>query len=174
MDPRKTYDYLTQARARVLGSVRPLSPEQYRRRFPFGLGTIASTLAHIMISEWYYVERLTGRTVPPYAQWPIKYEAPPDFAVVDATWSRQAAHVRAALAEERDWNRTVAYESFPNSQGRRFTISATAGDFFMQLALHEVHHRAQIMAMLRQLGEGVTPVEDVDYNDLMFTREEIA
>lgn len=167
MDPVKIYDYLVLSRARVLDAARPLTPQQYFQRFSFGLNTLASTLTHIMISEWYYIERLVGRLVPPYEQWPLKYEQPPGFDVLDSTWRDQAPQVRGAIAAERDWTRRITYLGFPDDAGRRFHIVATAGDLLTQLALHEVHHRAQAMAMLRELGR---PVQDVDYNDLMFER----
>lgn len=172
MDPVKIYAYLMKTRERVLGAVRPMPREQYFRKFEFGLSTIASTLTHIMISEWYYVERFEGREVRPYAEWPIKYETPPEFAVIDRRWREQAEITRGAIERERDWQRVISYVSFPDEQGRRFNISATAGDMFTQLALHETHHRSQVMAMIRLMG--LTPVEDVDYNAMMFERRPIA
>lgn len=177
MDPLRTYDYLLRARRRVLDAVRPISPQAYLRPFPFGLRSIGSTLTHIMISEWYYVERLLGRDVPPYDTWPIKYESPPPFDTVEATWREQADRTRATLAAERDWNRPISYLSFPDDAGRRYHIRTTAGDFFAQLALHEVHHRAQVLVMLRLLaaepGSACKPLtgEEIDYNVLMFDRQ---
>lgn len=178
MDPVRTYDYLIQSRRRIFDSVRGLTPLQYLHRFPFGLQTIGSTITHLMISEWYYMERFEGRTVPSYERWPIQYENPPAFDAVERTWTDQMQRVRAKIAAERDWTRTIAYDSFPDDAGRRFHISATAGDFMTQLALHEVHHRSQIMVMLRELAVGpdgghVRPVQDIDYNDLMYNRREI-
>jgi uncharacterized damage-inducible protein DinB len=175
MDPLRIYDYLIKSRERVFDAVRPLTPEQYHRPFTFGLKTIASTLTHIMISEWYYIERLEGRTVPPYDQWPIKYEppaTPATFDIIERTWREQADRIRGVVATERDWNRTITYLGFPDDTrgNKRFHITATAGDYFTQLALHEVHHRAQVMAMLRDLGRPV--LEDLDYNALMFERRE--
>lgn len=172
MDPLKIYEYLTRTRERVLEAIRPLSPARYHHTFHFGLKTIGSTLSHIMISEWYYIERLEGRPVAPYDEWPIKYENPPTFDVIEQTWRAQAARVRAALAAERDWNRRITYLSFPDDHGKRYRITATAGDFFTQLALHEVHHRAQIMAMLREFGDAASPLQDLDYNSTMFERQE--
>ncbi len=181
MNPLKIYDYLTKARERVFDAVRPLSPQQYQREFPFGLKTIGRTLTHTMISEWYYIQRLQGRTVPPYEQWPIKDEHPPAFDVIEQTWREQAKNTRAAVAGEQeggDWQRSITWLSFPDDTrgGKRFHITAAAGDFFTQLALHEVHHRAQVMAMLRlmggELGPPVKPLQDLDYNDLMFERVE--
>lgn len=173
MDPLRIYDYLSRSRERVLDAVRPLTPEQYRREFGFGLKTIASTLTHVMISEWYYVERLEGRPVPPYERWPIQYERPPAFEVVERVWREQAVRVRAAIAAERDWTRRIAYDSFADDHGKRFHIAAPAGDVVTQLVLHEVHHRAQIMSMLRELGSGVPPVQDIDYNNVMYERREM-
>lgn len=170
MDPARVYAYLELSRDRVIDAVRQLTPEQYRREFPFGLGTIASTLTHVMISEWYYVERLVGREVPPYADWPIKYESPPSFEIVTSRWREQASATRSAIASERDWSRPVTWLSFPDGNARRFHMRTSPGDLFTQLAFHEVHHRAQVLVMLRSLGGAVAPVEDIDFNALMFDR----
>jgi uncharacterized damage-inducible protein DinB len=170
MDPLRTYDYLLASRRRVLDAARGLTAEQYLRPFPFGLGTVGRTLTHVMVSEWYYVERLEGRAVPPYDAWPIKEESPPPFDALEAEWDRQGPRVRRAIAAERDWSRRITYVGFPDDAGRRFAVSASAGDLITQLALHEVHHRAQAMAMLRQLGRAV---QDIDFNDLVFERRPV-
>ena len=170
MDPVKSYEYLARARERVFDAIRPVTSEQYGHEFAFGLKSIAATVTHIMISEWYYIARLEGQQVPPYEEWPIKYEAPPAFGVVEAAWREQTKHTRAAISAERDWNRRITWISFPDDAGRRFHISASAGDLMTQLAFHEVHHRAQVMSMLRGLGDPVKPVEDLDYNGLMYER----
>lgn len=172
MDPLKIYDYLIATRERVFGAIRPLSPEQYAHQSAIGLKTIGSTLTHLMVSEWYYIERLEGRTVPPYDQWPIKYEAPPPFAEIEGTWREQQQRIRAIVAAERNWPRTITWLGFPDDtrEMKRFQITCTAGDLFTQLALHEMHHRAQIMAMLRESGAAI--LEDLDYNALMYQRVE--
>ena len=48
-----------------------------------------------------------------------------------------------------------------------FTVSR--GEFALQLCFHEIHHRAQAMAMLRQLG---TKAESIDYSVLKFNRRQ--
>lgn len=178
MDPVRTYTFLMRSRARVIDALRPLTDEQYRRAFPFGLVSVGATATHLMLSEWYYFERLAGRDVPPYTAWPIKYECPPPAAEVEIAWSTQQARILGEVERERDWGRVIEYASFPNAKGERFMIRATAGDYMVQLATHETHHRAQIMAMLRMMGdvtgEGVRPLQDIDYNDLMYQRVPIA
>jgi uncharacterized damage-inducible protein DinB len=167
MEPTRIYDYLLKSRGLLFNAVRTLAAEQYLRPFPFGLKTIGATLTHVMISEWYYVERMAGRPVPPYEEWTIKEETPPPFDRLEAIWREQGLRVRGGVAAERDWARRITWLSFPDDRGRRFHITASAGDFFTQLVLHEVHHRSQVMVMLRELGH---PLEDVDFNAMMFER----
>lgn len=166
MEPFKKYDYLTRARQRVFDWARPLNAEQYTRAFPMGRGSLGGTLTHIMISEWYYVERMEGRSVPPYEQWPIQDEKPPPFTVLEAAWIEQAARTRAALCGVRDWSAELEYE-VTEDDGRRVIVTASAADIVTQLVLHEVHHRAQAMNMLRHLG---TTIDDIDFNALMYKR----
>ena len=168
MEQLKTYDYLTLARQRILEWVRPLSAEQHAREFPIGRGTLGRTLTHIMISEWYYVQRILGRDVPPYEQWPIQDENPPPFASLEAAWMEQADHTRAALSAVRDWSVDLEYH-VTGDDGRSEIVTASAADLFTQLVLHEVHHRAQAMNMLRHLG---VAAEDLDFNTFMFMRRE--
>lgn len=170
MNPTRTYDYLTLARRRVFDWVRPITPEQYTREFPIGPGSFARTLTHIMISEWYYIERLLRREVPPYEQWPIRQESPPPFDAIERTWTAQAERTRAAIASVADWDEPLEYD-VTDDDGRPFHITATPGDIVTQLALHEVHHRAQVMNMLRQLG---VKLEDIDFNAIMYTRREVS
>jgi uncharacterized damage-inducible protein DinB len=175
MDPLKIYDYLTQTRQRYMDAVRCLSPQQYQHTFTFGLKTFGSTLTHLMVSEWYYIQRLDGRAVPHYNQWPIKYEHPPAFDVIERTWREQAKSVRASIAaNQRDWSRQITWLSFPDDLrgNKQFHITCTAGDLITQLAFHEIHHRAQIMVMLRLAG--APSLQDIDYNALMFQRVEAA
>jgi uncharacterized damage-inducible protein DinB len=115
-----------------------------------------------MICEWSYIARLEGRYLQPYSEWPIQDEQPPPFAVVESTWTEQANHTRAALAAVDDWNRTVTYQTLPDLGPQR-TITTTPADLATQIFLHEVHHRAQVLNILRQLGVETT---DIDFNAL--------
>ena len=167
MDLLKIYDYLTRTRQRVFDKVRPLSAEQYAREFPIGLETLGQTLTHIMISEWYYVQRMQEREVPPYEQWFFKQEQPPPFATLEAAWTKQADDTRAALAGARDWEAPIEYV-VTTDEGRREIVTTSASDLLTQLAFHEVHHRAQVVNMLRRLG---VPADDLDFNAAWPRRE---
>lgn len=168
MDPLKTYDYLTLARQRIFDWARPLSPAEYTRTFSIGLGSLARTLTHIMICEYAYVRRIEGVALPPYDQWPIQDEHPPEFAVIERTWTAQALQTRAALSAVKDWSVELEYR-IDGDEGPQI-INATKSDIFTQLVLHEVHHRAQAMNILRQLG---IASQDIDYNTLMYRRRKV-
>jgi uncharacterized damage-inducible protein DinB len=168
MEPLRIYEYLGLARRRVFDWVRPLSAEQYAREFAIGRGTLGRTLTHILGSEWYYVERMRGRDVPPYERWAIREEEPLGLAALEAAWGEQVGRTRAAVGAVRDWSAEFEYR-IVNDDGRPEIVTASAADIFTQLVLHEVHHRAQAMNMLRQLGVKVGEV-DIDFNAMMYKR----
>jgi uncharacterized damage-inducible protein DinB len=172
LDPLKMYDYLVIARAKVLGAARTLTPGQYAQAFPIGLGSLARTLTHVMGSEWYYVQRMLDREIPPYDQWEIKDENPPPFAVIDERWIKQADETRAAIlaiTRANAWDNPQEY-TYTNDDRVRMVSTATPAGQFIQLFQHEVHHRAQAINMLKHLGH---TLGDVDFNSLMFTRRPV-
>jgi uncharacterized damage-inducible protein DinB len=166
IEPTDAYRYLALARNRLFEWVRPLSAADYTREFPIGRRSLSRTLTHILASEWYYVLRIEGRDVPEYDRWPLVEEQAPPFAALVEAWSEQAERTRAALAAVRDWKTDIEYR-VTDDDGQPTIVTTTRGDIFTQLVLHEVHHRAQAMSMLRHLG---VAAEDLDYNALMFRR----
>jgi uncharacterized damage-inducible protein DinB len=172
MDPLKIYDYLTKARERVFDAVRALPPQDYSREFAIGLKTLGTTLTHMMIVEWSYSQRIAGLQVPPYDTWPIQDENPPPFEVIEKTWREQAVQTRATLAAVKDWDREMEYTS-KSREGQQTIITVSPADIFTQMLVHEVHHRAQIMAMLREVGSPTGPLENLDFGYLMYKRRVI-
>ena len=170
MEPLKTYTYLTLARARVFDWVRPLGAEAYARPLPNWRRTIGQTLTHIMTSEWYYIQRLQARDVPPYEQWSIREEDAPALAALEVEWKEQAERTQEALRAVRDWSASLEYR-VTGDDGVPAIVTASAADIFTQLVLHEVHHRAQVMNMVQ--GLGVT-LDDLDFNALMYKRRAVS
>ncbi len=168
MDPLHLYRYLTLARERVFGWVEGLSDADYRREHDIGLRSLARTLHHMKAAEWAYVERIGGKTGPLDG---IAAENDPDVSSAGAmgfdrlrsTWTAQAEATMRTLEAVSDWSSPVVRET--TWEGRAYRYSASADDFFAQLVMHEVHHRAQVLCMLRGLG---VEVGDVDYNELMW------
>lgn len=168
MEPLKIYDYLALSRQRIFDWARPLSPDDHARQYPIGLGSLGRTLTHIMICEWAYVLRIEQREVPPYEQFPFQDETPPPLATLEPAWHELAGRTRAVLAAVRDWNAEFDYRPMWND---RQIVTASAADIFTQMVLHEVHHRAQAMNMLRQLG---VTLDDIDFNALMCKRRDVS
>lgn len=162
----KTYDYLSVARTKFFDKARALTPRDHAKEFDIGPGSLQRTLAHVVGAEWYYVQRLTGAELKTLEGWPISEEEPPGLPVIEATWLEQAVKTRAALEAVQDWQAEIRYEVHWEEEPRR--VTATASDVFTQLVLHEVHHRAQLLNMLRRLG---APAGDVDYNEMCYLIE---
>jgi len=158
------FDYLCKARERLLGWVGSQPAEAYTRAFPFGMGSIRATLIHTAGAQYSYTQRLRGTEFSP-ADNPFGVDKLPELEPLIAAWSRLNPQTRQALADLGDGTRRVEFTNRAFTPPRR--IRATAGGIAGQLFFHEVHHRAQVMAMLRQLG---VAAQDLDYSVMMFER----
>ncbi len=169
MDPLRVYDYLVASRAKLFDWIRPLPPERYNEAHPIGLGSLARTLHHVRAAEWHYMERIRGRTGPfespaPELDPDIPGGTPLPFDALEPAWAGQAAQTRADLARVADWRAQRTYTT--TWDGGSYAYRASPSDIFVQLALHEVHHRAQALHMLRRLG---VETGEIDYNTMMWT-----
>jgi uncharacterized damage-inducible protein DinB len=163
----RVYDILNAARQRLFGWVRPLSQEEYTQQFPFGLHTLRATLIEIARVEHFYGKRLREEPVPTWDDYPISETRQPAFGDLERVWTALAGETQATLAGITDWNHTVTRRI---DQADKIIVStATKADLATQLLFHEVHHRAQAMAMLRQLG---IEAQNLDYMQFAAKREE--
>lgn len=166
--PIAFYDYLATARRKLWEWIRPLSTEQYTQEFPFGRKTIRTTVVEIPLAEWSYGTRISGDAVPAsIEQHPFNRFFSTDFAALESAWTELESRTRRILREERDWTRTLEWRTTATPPVQ---VRTTSGGVAIQMMNHEVHHRAQAMAMLRQLG---IAAQNVDYSILMFQRKEI-
>ncbi len=164
------YDALTQGRRRLFDWVRPLSQEQYTQPFSFGMGSLRATLLEIAKVELLYAKRLRGEATPPPPipeTFPISATNQPTFTDLERAWTAQAAETRSTLAGITDWNTSVTRRL--EQDDKVVALTVTKAQIATQLLLHEVHHRAQAMAMLRQLG---VPAQNLDYIGFVVRREE--
>ncbi len=161
------YDYLINARGKLLTWVREQLPAVYVQTFPIGRGSIRATLVHIAAAEWGYVQRLTGKDYGPGDN-PFTVERFSEFEAFASAWDTQRLVTRQALANLGEPARLIEVVSRVFAPPMR--IRTPAGGIAGQLLFHEVHHRAQVMAMLRQVG---VKAENLDYSVLMFERTPI-
>jgi uncharacterized damage-inducible protein DinB len=135
------------------------------RGFPFGLHTIRATMTEIARGEWAFARRLREETLPPWEEWPFREERLPTFKDLEAAWRPLAEQTLQTFRRVRDWNRVIVFRA--QEGDNVMTVAPTAGDIALNLCFHEVHHRAQVMAMLRLLG---VSAQNLDYRLLMYPR----
>ncbi len=161
------FDYLLVARERLFEWIRAQPPAVYIQAFPIGLGSIQATLVHVVATEWAYVQRLTGRDYGP-GDTPFTIDRYPSFEALATAWDDHASVTRDALRID-DPSLPIEYVS--RSFAPPMRTRTTAGGIAGQLLFHEVHHRAQVMTMLRQAG---VQAENLDYSRLMWERTPLA
>ena len=159
MDFVHIYDVLTQARSKLFDWIRPLPQEQYTKEFPFGLHTLRATLVEIAVTEWALARRIHGETVPPREEWPINEKRLPTFGDLEPVWRQQAPRTRSTFTEVTDWDQVMEWRIVGPGQ-TNLLRSATRAQIATNMLFHEVHHRAQAMAMLRQMD---VEAQNLDY-----------
>lgn len=168
MDFVRVYDVHEKARLKLFDWIRPLDQEAYIREFPFAHRTLRATMIELATTELWLAMRLREDPMPRPFRWeqmPINEGIHDTFPKVEAAWRSQALQTRATLTGITDWDNVV--ETVIYGTRRRRTLVATKRDIATQLLLHEVHHRAQAMAMLRHLG---IAAQDLDY--IYFVQDE--
>ena len=162
------FDYLVLARGQLLEWVRRAPPSAYTQPFPIGRGSIRATLLHVAGAEWGYAEVLergevSGEEISQNN--PFTVERLPELEPFVAAWDRQRPVTRQALGGLGDPARPTVMVARRMTPPMRFQL--TAGGIAGQVLFHEIHHRAQVMAMLRQIG---IAAENLDYSVLMVQR----
>jgi len=161
-DRVRYFDYLCAAREKLFGWVQTQPTEVYRRSFPFGLGSISTTLVHVASVQWGHTQRLLGHTPDAasgqYTDNPFSLDAQPALEQLVGAWTRVNPHTRRAFADLGDPARH--FDFFPKVVTPPIRVRVTADVLVGHLLFHEVHHRAQVMAMLKQVG---VAAENLDY-----------
>lgn len=150
---REQFRYNRWANRQLVDLLDGLDAELYSRDLGSSFPSIRDTLVHLLSSEWLWAERWKGHS-------PQRRLDPADFprlAEVRARWAEverdQDAYL-TGLADD-DLERPFAYL---NPKGERWEYRTW--HCLTQCWTHSLYHRAQIVTMLRQLGE--LPVE-TDY-----------
>jgi uncharacterized damage-inducible protein DinB len=135
------------ATAQVLEACGRLTDEQFHRRFEIGPGSLHDALTHVVSAMRAWTETLAGLEAGPRLQDDGRRRTAGELRTVhEESCAAFAEQVRRRPVEERVVRRT--------KDGR--TLELTRGAVVAQVLTHGVHHRAQCLNMLRQLG--VTPM----------------
>ncbi|MHB8928252.1 MAG: DinB family protein [Bacillota bacterium] len=142
---RTLYAYDEDVRKKLFEAVAALPEEEYRRNLGTGHRAVSGTLWHMAGAEDYWIGRvLTGKgpMLPDVERVPLPAE-------LQKLWAGLVARTRQYIASlaEADLARDIEWHW---SSGQ--TVHFTVGQALLHLTTHEIHHRGQIMAMIRLLG----------------------
>jgi uncharacterized damage-inducible protein DinB len=135
------------ATTQILDACAKLTEDQFHRRFDIGLGSLHDTLTHIVGVVRAIGETLAGAEPTPRLETDGQRRSPEQLrSLLD-----ESSRVFAAEARRRPLDEMITRRT---RDGR--TLHMTRGAILVHVATHGMHHRAQSLNMLRQLG--VTPL----------------
>ena len=136
------------ANRQILEACRALTPEQFHRRFAMGPGSLHDTMTHVFEAMGIWSDNLAGRE---RRQWAKQLRAVDELLVMQELTSAEfGALARAGGAAD------------PISATRlgKTYVFPRAG-IVTHVATHGMHHRAQCLNMLRQVGVEKLPPSSV-------------
>jgi uncharacterized damage-inducible protein DinB len=137
------------ATRQILLACEKLTIDQFHQRFPMGPGSLHDTTTHIMGAMRAWNDTLAGRPRQPRLEG-TKRTVGELLAILDEQCMELS---RAAAAFPLDHTATISRE------GKEYVFSR--GEILTHVTTHGMHHRAQCLNMLRQLGVSPLPLSSV-------------
>jgi len=139
------------ATRQILQACAPLTPEQFAHKFDMGLGSLQATTTHIIGATRAWNDTLAQRALQPRLdQTGALYTPAQLLPLLD-----EAADELKSQAHRLPLDQTVTRAR----EGVTYTFSR--GIVITQVTTHAMHHRAQCLNMLRQLGVKPLPLSSV-------------
>jgi uncharacterized damage-inducible protein DinB len=136
----------------MLDACGKLAPDQFHRRFDMGPGSLHDTLTHVIAAMRAWGETLSGVEPRPRLDDDGQRRTPEQLRVcLDEAWNEFTAAARGKPFDEIVTRRL--------RDGR--TVQLARGAVVAQIVTHGMHHRAQCLNMLRQLGVEPLPPSSV-------------
>ncbi len=139
------------ATQQLLGACEKLTTDQFASRFEMGPGSLQATITHIISAIRVWTDVLCARPMRPrLEQGDVKYSPAELGRLLD-----EATEEFMTIA------RTFPLDQFVNRirDGKEYTF--TRGAVITHVTTHGMHHRAQCLNMLRQLGVQPLPSSSV-------------
>lgn len=133
----------------------PLSPEQLDTPVPMGLGSLRATINHLVFAEHVWQQRYLSTPPPPR---PV-YVQPPNPMTLAAEYCGLATP-RTIWLEQAD-DATLAGTIVYHRGDTR--LESRLIDILLHVNTHAMHHRAQAINMLRQLGVHYGPSDFIAF-----------
>lgn len=144
----------------LLERCRDLTPAQYTRKFPMGPGTVHDAMLHVVAAMGRWADRIGDRPLRPSLEDEGRTWTPDE---ISAKLDEFAADL-AAVAEQVTRENRVNEMMEVRIRGYEKPFHFTRGTAIMHVTTHGVHHRAQVLNMLRHLGlEDLPDVDAVEW-----------
>ena len=156
-DLQTLYDYNYWANAKLFELLSRLSADEFVRAVAGSFGSIRNTLVHMMSAEGGCLERSGG----PKRGAPLKPEDFPTLEAITSYWAAQETRLRAFLSGLSDAELSRRFEfTVPIFS---FTRVMSVGAVLHHAAIHSIHHRGQVMLLVRALGHKPADVDMLFY-----------
>ena len=144
-DLERLYDYSYWANAQLFRVISDLTQEEFTRDVAGSYGSIRNALVHSLSAEWGWLDRCGG----PQRGAALKPDDYPSADVLADAWRRVEGYVREFLSnlKDEDLGKCIDFKN-PRGEARK----AVLGEVLQHAANHGVHHRGQVVLLLRQLG----------------------
>jgi uncharacterized damage-inducible protein DinB len=145
-DLETLYDYSYWANARLFPVVSALTTEEFVKRVAGSWGSVRNTLVHMMSAEGGWLERAGG----PKRGAALQPDDFPTLPHVVGYWAAQERNVRRFIGGMTDAElaRVKEFTIPPLS----LTGVLTIGEMLHHAVNHNIHHRAQAVLQIRELG----------------------
>jgi uncharacterized damage-inducible protein DinB len=139
------YDYNAWANEKLLHTVEEVSEAQLHTHMPNGMGSMHTTLVHMLSGQWIWRTRWQGGT--PDAM--LRPESFPTLAALRIRWSEEELLMRSFLAtlHDEDLTREIKYIS-TMVPGKIFTLPLW--QTMVHLINHNTQHRSEIAMRLTE------------------------
>jgi uncharacterized damage-inducible protein DinB len=145
VDIRDLYHYNEWAHQRLLDSVATLRPEELTRDLGGSFKTIIDVEAHVISTEWAWLERWGGVNPPGPPAWAESGDMSQIVAGLREVEAKRSRFLDGL--SDADLNKMVEYRFMRGDPGAN-----TLQDLLIHVVNHSTYHRGQIASMIRQLG----------------------
>lgn len=162
---QEMFEYNYWARDLQLRACATLTPEQSLRPLGSSFSSIQGTIAHLLRTEWVWLERWRCRSTTKREAAEFAGEKFLNLSAIEERWRTVERDVREYLAGLNE-ERLTKPLSYANLDGESFTYPLWRTLF--HVINHQTYHRGQVTTMLRQVGIQPPQIDFLVAHDLQF------
>jgi uncharacterized damage-inducible protein DinB len=162
---RRLHDHRIWVDRLLVDAARPLAYESLHQRFPVGQGSVWKTLTHLHAAEYVWLEALLGHEEP-LLPGDVRGKLPGNqegegalrsFDELAANWETLHQRWGEYVATLRDESLEEIVYKVSTSSGYGTRFGTRRADVLMHVCTHAQYTTAQLVNMLRQLGQAPLP-----------------